>query len=490
MQQDNLTQSDAAFKTDCKEQPLLFQDLGARKVVADFSGGYLSSDGGILLLRQLDSSIGLTRSLSGCFRDGRDARFIEHELDELISQRVLGLAAGYEDLNDHNHLRLDPLFAVAVGKTDPLATRRAERDRGKALASSPTLNRLELGNNKVGSRAHKISADHDQIEATLIRRGVQTLDKNTREVVLDFDATDDPLHGAQEGRFFHGYYREYCYLPLYCFVGDVPLYAKLRMSDHDASDGTVEALEKIVAQVRKRCPKARIILRADSGFCREPIMRWCEENDIYYCLGLARNARLHKELAAALLTARERQVQSGQWSEREFIEFKYQTLKSWSRPRRVIGKAEILGGEENPRYNVTNLPRESFAGDAAGRFEPQSLYEKFYCARGEMENMIKQQQLDLGADRTSTAHLASNQLRLWFSTFAYFLLARLRALGLKGTELAKATAGSIRLKLIKIAAQVRVSVRRVHVRLCSACPWAELFRQVHARLRALNAESV
>jgi len=475
----------------CSE-PLLFSfnDLGSRRVIADFSAGYLSSDGGMLLLRQIDEGLGISRSLARCFDDARNPLLIEHSVRELVAQRLLGMAAGYEDLNDHNLLRLDPLFAVAVGKEDPLGSGRAEKDQGKALASAPTLNRLELGNNK-NTPCHKISADHEAIEEDLLRMGVRCLPKHSLEVVIDLDTTDDPLHGHQEGRFFHGFYGCYCYLPLFAFVGSVPLWAQLRTSDGDAAHGAVDALKKIVAAVRKRCPKARIIVRADSGFCRQELMAWCETQQpvVYYCLGLARNSRLRELIDEKFARVRESAILCGGVA-RGFTEFQYQTLKSWTRSRRVIAKAEILQDKDNPRFIVTNLPAEGFEDQqqSADRFCAQKCYEDFYCARGDMENQIKQQYLDLEADRTSSHWMASNQLRLWFSAFALLLFQRLRTLGLQGTELAKATAGTIRQRLLKIGALVTVSTRRVYVRLASAFPLQKLFAQVHRALAGLVAE--
>jgi hypothetical protein len=406
-----------------------------------------------------------------------------------VAQRLDGQALGYEDLNDHNDLRRDPLLAVAVGKEDPLGEKRSERDRGRALAGSSTLNRLELSNVKQ-TRYHKLSHDPRKIEATLLEMGVRALPRHTREVVLDFDASDDPLHGHQEGRFFHGYYGEYCYLPLFCFAGEVILWAQLRTSDRDASDGTVEALEKIVAAIRKRLPKARIIVRGDSGFCRDAIMSWCEAQEaVYYCLGLARNSFLQTKLERAMARARERQCLCG-GSVREFVEFMHEPRsKSWSRERRVIGKAEVTPLGENPRFVVSSLPAEGEKEEAAesAGFPPESLYETLYCGRGSMENMVKQMQLDLHADRTSTHAMASNQLRLWFAAFAYLLLERTRALTLHGSELARATLGTLRLKLLKVAALVTVSVRRVHARLASAYPFQALWRRCHERAMALAA---
>jgi hypothetical protein len=337
--------------------PLLFENLASRQVAADFSGGHLSSDGGLLLLRSIDSSLGLTRGLSKCFWDGRNQRFVEHALSELVAQRVLALAAGYEDLNDHNRLRVDPLLATAVGKADPLGLDRVcDQDKGKPLAGASTLNRMELGSER-SDHYHKIEPNSDAIEALLIRMGVNTLDKNCPEVVIDMDATDDLIHGQQEGRFFHGYYDNYCYLPLYMFIGSVPILAQLRTSDHDASEGVVEALEKIIPQIRRRCPHAKIILRGDSGFCREEIMVWCESQKItiHYCFGLARNPRLENEMKEEFFRARATACLTGGVA-RRFRQFDYQTLDSWSRSRRVIGKAEVANAKNNPRFVVTNLP--------------------------------------------------------------------------------------------------------------------------------------
>lgn len=469
---------------------MLIQDNGERKVVVDFTGGHLSSDGGALLLRQIDNGLGISRGLAACFRDRRDQHFVEHALVELIAQRVQGLALGYEDLNDHNELRRDPLLALCAGKSDVLGEKRAQEDRGNAMAGASTLNRLELGNNRNG-RYHKISHDPEEIAGRLLELGVRSLPRDTKEVVLDFDATDDPLHGRQEGRFFHGYYSNYCYLPLYCFAGDVILWAQLRTSDRDASDGTLEALKAIVAAIRGRFAKVRIIVRGDSGFCREAIMAWCEGNRVYYCLGLARNARLEGMLAPALAAARQKHCLCGGASSREFTEFEYQTLDSWSRARRVIGKAEVSGQGDNPRFVVANLPAEGFEEEEreGGRFEAQTLYEEIYCGRGEMENMVKQMQLDLKADRTSTHHMASNQLRLWLSAFGYLLLERLRALGLAGGELARASVGTIRLRLLKIGAQITVSVRRVRVQMATSYPMKQLFALCHQRLMAMAAST-
>jgi len=437
--------------------------------VADFSGGYLSSDGGAVLLRQVDGSVGLSRAVAGCFVDERDARFVEHGVGELVAQRLYALALGYEDLNDQADLRRDPLLAVAANKLDPLGTDRRGSDRGRALAAPATLQRMESAVDHPGSRYHKLAASPAALRALLLHQGVRTLPKNTREVIVDFDATDARLHGQQEGRFFHGYYGDYCYLPLLAFIGEVPVWTELRTADGDAARGTVAALAAIVVEVRRRCPHARITVRGDSGFCREDLMAWCEAHGVYYVLGLARNARLLE------LRARERAVLCGGHT-REFADLRYRTLDSWSRERRVVGKAEILGDKDNPRFIVTNLSAQTHAA--------APLYEQVYCGRGEMENAIKEHQLDLFGERLSCHGFASNEVRLLLASFAQLLLERLRTIGLAGTALARATAGTIRLQLLKLAAQVTVSVRRVHIRFASAFARQTEFAQAHAQLAA------
>lgn len=468
-------------------QTFLFDDLGPRQVQADFSGGTLSTDAGALLLRQVDTHLGLSAGLALCFGDTRDQDWVDHSVPELLRQRLFGLALGYEDINDHQRLRLDPLLAAACGKTDPLGQERLlPQFRGIALAAPSTLNRLELSNNQE-TRCHKLPHDPAKVEACLLKMGTRCLPKHAHEVVVDLDAMGHRLHGFQEGRHFNAYYDDYCYLPLYAFVGDFPLWAQLRTAEHEAAHGAVPALEKIVAAIRKRCPGARIIVRGDSGFGREEIFAWCESQpEVYYCLGLAKNSVLIERLGPALAQARARHCLSGAASVRQFTEFRYGTRESWSRERRVIGKAEVMKEGENPRFIVTNLPAEGFKKEKdKRRFSPARLYEELYCARGDMENKLKQQVLDLHADRMSTRYLASNQFRLWEAMFAYLLLERLRTHSLSGTELERATAGSLRLKLLKIAAQVRVSVRRVYVQMSSAFPLQGVFALCHRRLMRL-----
>lgn len=482
--------------TECCQKSFGFQAIGSRRVEADFSGGHLSTDGGALLLGTLDRRLSLCDKLAGCFIDHRNQDFVEHSLDTLVRQRVLGLALGYEDLNDHEDLRRDPLLATACGHADPLGTkRRLEADKGNPLAGKSTLNRFELGSAQSGGKYRKINADASMIQDLLIEEGVKAIARKSKLIILDFDATDDPIHGNQEGRFFQGYYRHYCYLPLYCFCGDIPLWAELRRADGDGSKGTREALEKIIPVIRKRFgKKVRILVRGDSGFCRDELMDWIENQPgVHYVLGLARNARLAKllepkfvEVRAAHAAAKEEaqaQEEKVPNSWRGFAELRYRTLDSWSRERRVIGKAEITGDKDNPRFIVTDLTgKEKWVEGCSGLTSGRALYEKTYCARGDMENRIKEQQMDLFADRTSTGPMASNQLRLWLSTFAYLLLAQLRATALKGTVLARATAGTIRLRLLKVATVVTVSVRRVHAKMAGAFPLQDVFAAAHKAL--------
>lgn len=467
------------MKTQCKPQALLFQTQSKREVLAHFDGGNICSDAGGLLLRQTEEATGIIRKFAACFTDHRDGDLIEHTLEELVAQRIYALALGYEDLNDHDELRNDPLLAVLVGKNDPTGKDRLrDRDKGKALAGKSTLNRLELtpvGANK-NSRYKKITVDRHAVDELFTGVFLDSHSHAPSEIILDLDATDDPLHGHQAGRFFHGYYKNYCYLPLYIFCGEHLLCARLRPSDIDACAGSVKELERIVSAIRIRWPDTRIIIRGDSGFCREHIMAWCELNNVDYVLGLAKNERLKREIAAELEQAKTLFDQTGQ-SARMFKDFEYQTLKSWSRSRRVVGKAEYLEKGENPRFVVTSLSPE--------RTDARTLYEQLYCARGDMDNRIKEQQLWLFADRTSCATMRANQLRLWFSSVAYTLMQALRRLGLKGTKLAKAQCGTIRLKLLKIGAQVRVTVRKVWVSLSESYPYQQLFRQVYDNLVAL-----
>jgi len=463
--------------TECSTEPVRFQAPGRREMVAAFDGGTISSDAGVLLLQQADRASGLIDRFAECFEDHRAPDRVEHSVRDLVAQRVLGLALGYEDLNDHDDLRRDPLLALVVGKVDLEGEgRRHQRDAGRPLAGKSTLNRLELGDpaSAASDRYKRITADPEAISRLLVETFLDAHPEPPGEIVLDFDATDDPLHGRQEGRFFHGFYGCYCYLPLYVFCGEFVLCARLRESGQDAAAGAVEELARIVSQIRQRWPEVRITLRADSGFCREEIMAWCEARGVDYVLGLAKNERLKARIADAQERVRTRHEQSGA-AEREFVEFQYATLSSWSRTRRVIAKVEHLAKGANPRFVVTSLSPETL--------DARALYEEIYSARGEAENRIKEQQLALFADRTSAGEFRANQLRLWFSSVAYALLQTLRRIGLAGTRLARAQCGTIRLKLLKIGARVKVTARKVWVSMAGGCPDSDLFAHVHRALR-------
>jgi hypothetical protein len=450
-----------------------FQGLGRREVVGKFDGGHVSTDGGVLLLREVEARAGIIRELADCFTDNRDPNRIEHTVQELLAQRIYGLALGYEDLDDHDRLRVDPLLAIAVGKTDPTGEhRRSAGDRGKALAGKSTLNRLELSSEK-DDRYRRTPASVERIREALVNTFIRITEMKEgvpKRLILDIDATDDIIHGEQEGKFFHAYYNNYCYLPLYIFCNGHPLCAKLRRSCIDPAKGSVEELKYIITRLRARWPKVRILVRGDSGFCRDYIMSWCEDNKVDYILGVAKNERLKKIIGRQLYAARKRHEETGR-AARVFTWFWYKTKKSWRQERRVIAKAEHLDKGSNPRFIVTTLPDSD-----------RKLYEEVYCARGEMENRIKEQQLDLFADRTSTHYMTSNQLRLWFSTFAYILLNTCRVLGMEGTSFARAQCGTIRLKLLKIGAVLRFSVRRVLVSFACGYPWAEEYTIIHRRL--------
>jgi Transposase DDE domain group 1 len=454
--------------TECSAEQFDFGIVEGRPVVAGFDGGLVTSDAGALLLGATDGAIDLISRFAGCFRDWRCAGLIEHEIATLVGQRVFAIALGYEDLNDHDDLRHDPVMAVLAGK---LAARRADC---APVAGKSTLNRLELSRSEP-TRYHKISYDPAAIEALAVDLFLEAHDRVPKQIILDLDATDDPLHGDQEGRFFHGYYDCYCYLPLYVFCGRHLLGAKLRRSNIDGAAGAVEEVARIIAQIRLRWPFVHIVLRADSGFAREALMAWCEANRVDYVFGLARNARLVAEIATELAAAQAAAKASGQPA-RSFKDFLWTTLDSWSRRRRVVAKAEWTKDEANPRFIVTTLAR-SQAG-------ARQLYEDIYCARGEMENRIKECQLDLYADRTSAATMRANQLRLWFASMAYILLSALRRIGLASTRFADATCGTIRLKLLKIGALVRIAVRRIKFAMASACPAADEWAYAAIRLAA------
>lgn len=464
------------MQTQCNNLFFEFQTHNRKKVISNFDGGHITSDGGAILLRELEQKKNILKRFADCFTDYRKQDAIEHSVQELISQRVYGIILGYEDLNDHDELRRDVLLSLLSGKKDPTGQdRRLKRDKGCALAGKSTLNRLELTSEDASSseRYKKISYNKEAIERLLVDVFLESYKTPPEEIVLDCDATDDPLHGKQEGRFFHGYYSCYCYLPLYIFCGEHLLSALLRSSNRDASEGVIDELARIVFQIKERWPDVRIIVRGDSGFCREEIMKWCEDNGIDYVFGLAKNKRLQSKIIKQLEHARRRYLRGGEAS-RSFRNFYYRTLKSWTKKRRVVGKAEYLPKGENPRFVVTSLSKE--------RVSTRELYEKIYCARGDMENRIKEQQLDLFADRTSTALMHSNQLRLFFSSIAYVIYAAFRRLVLKGTEWAKYQCNTIREKLFKIGALVKISFRRILIQFAEGYPYKDIFERAHRNL--------
>jgi hypothetical protein len=453
----------AFLMTECNQEVFRFAAHFWRRVEAGFSAGQVSSDVGALLLRQADQKINLLGRVAACFTDRRSPLLVTHKLTEMLSQRIYGLALGYEDLNDHEQLRHDPLMGVLSGK------RKVE----EPLAGKSTLNRMELpGGSK---RYHKIDYAPEKIDALLTDLFIESHAEAPEQIVLDLDATDIPLYGHQPERFFHGYYDSYCYLPLYIFAGDQLLCARLRPSNVDGAAGALDEVKHIVAQLRSKWPKVRIVLRADSGFCREELMAWCEadQNRVDYLFGLARNKRLQKIIGQPMHEARLKHAETG-YAARVFTEFQYQTRKSWARARRVVAKAEYLDKGENPRFVVTSLSSDEWAA--------QELYEKFYCARGEMENRIKEQ-MSLFAYRLSTEEMKGNQLRLYLSALAYTLVEALRRLALKGTEWAEAQVDTIRLKLFKIGALVRISARRVLLELNSFYPWKHIFAPAFDALR-------
>jgi hypothetical protein len=442
--------------TECSAELFDFGMVEGRTVEAAFDAGLVTSEAGALLLGAADRAIGMMDRFGACFHDERRQDLIEHEVKTLVGQRVFGIALGYEDLNDHDQLRHDPMMAVLAGKLE------ARRSDCAPVAGKSTLNRLERSVLEP-TRYHRISHNPVAIRNLFVDLFLEAHERAPAQIILDLDATDDPVHGEQEGRFFHGYYDCYCYLPLYVFCGRDLLVAKLRRANMDAAAGAREEVARVVARIRARWPRTRILLRADSGFARDELMTWCEENDVDFVFGLQQNDRLNAEIKDELAKAETKSRRSGKPA-RYFKEFKWTTRRSWSRERRVVAKAEFTGGEANPRFVVTSIRR--------AECKAKYLYEKVYCARGEMENRIKECQLDLYADRTSADTMRANQLRLWLHSMAYVLVCALRRIGLHDTEFAQATCGTIRLKLLKIGAIVRISVRRVKIAMASACPAA------------------
>jgi hypothetical protein len=452
--------------TECNQSSFGFEACGRREIVARFDGGTISSDGGAFLLRQTDNRLNLLPRLAGCFLDGRNQKQVEHPIEEMLAQRVYGLALGYEDVNDHQQLRTDPVFGILAG--------RAELN--EPLAGKSTLNRMELGTG-INDRYKKITFWKEAVDELLVTVFIEAHPAVPAEIVLDVDTTDLPLHGKQEGRFFHGYYDCYCYLPLYVFCGEHVLCARLREASHDAAFGCVAEIERIVRQIRAAWPEVKIILRGDSGFCRNELMSWCEDNGVDFVFGLARNQKLRRIIGRQMQEAKQDWNRTGKPA-RVFTDFDYRTRKSWSGERRVIAKAEHIDGKENPRFVVTSLTSDDW--------QPRKLYEELYCARGDMENRIKEQ-FSLFADRVSSETMRANQMRLYLSTMAYILVSGLRRLGLKTTELAEAQVSTIRTKLLKIGAQIRVTARRVWVSMASSYPWQSVYQQVWTNLRLKHA---
>jgi len=454
------------MRTECSAERFDFGTVAGRTVEAAFDAGLVTSDAGALLLKATDEAIGLIERFAGCFHDERRPELIEHEVATLVGQRVFGIALGYEDLNDHDELRHDPLMAVLAGKLV------AKREDCAPVAGKSTLNRLELSKLEA-TRYHKISHNPVATKKLLVDLFLESRTRPPREIVLDLDATDDPLHGEQEGRFFHGYYDCYCYLPLYIFCGRHLLLAKLRRADRDAAAGVVEEVARLIAHIRAQWPNTRILLRADADFARDELMAWCETDDVDFVLGVGRNERLMAEIAPELDRVAAKSARTGQ-PQRRFKSFMWSTRHTWSRERRVVAKIEWTKEGANPRFVVTSLTRR--------QCKAKDLYEAVYCARGDMENRIKECQLDLFADRTSAATIRANQLRLWFYSMAYVLLCALRRIGLHDTDLAQATCGTIRLKLLKIGALVRISVRRIRIAMSSVCPNAQIWGGAALRL--------
>lgn len=439
------------MQTDCNSSSIAFTPLGRRKLLAGFDGGKITSDAGALLLREVAAKTRLFQRMAAAVPDPRHPLLIQHDQQTMFAQRVLGIACGWEDLNDHHGLRIDPLMQVATDH---------DADENHPLASPATLCRLE----------NRISHDGCvKLSALLVELFIESFEAPPQELVLDFDATDDPIHGQQEGRFFHGYYDNYCYLPLYVFCGQKLLVSYLRPSNIDAAKHSRAILKLLVDRLRQQWPAVKIIFRGDSGFCRWKLMRWCDRHNVDYVIGLARNKRLEQIADPSMQEAQRQYEQSGQ-KQRIFSDFMY-AAGSWDHQRRVIHKAEHSSRGDNPRFIVTSRDDDA-----------QGLYDQIYCARGEMENRIKEQQLGLFAGRTSCHHFNANQFRLLLSSFAYTLIQTLRSMALAGTDLATAQASTIRTKLLKIGAVITISVRRIVLQLSSAYPLKELFQKVVRRL--------
>lgn len=463
--QDKFKQKTGEMKTECTPKRVNLKALSNKQTVVDFEGGNITSDAGLLLLKEIENTFKIIEQFTDCFKDLRDSRYCKHTLYQLIAQRIYSLCAGYEDLNDHDHLRQDSLYALLVEKSDP----KAEKIAGKS-----TLNRLELTPEDASpvSRYKKIVYYDNKIEDLLVDIFLQAFTEAPASIILDLDATDDPIHGNQEGRFFHGYYGNYCYLPLYITCNGFVLCSKLRQSNIDASYGSIEELSRIIGKIRQQWPLVNITIRGDSGFSREGIYKWCEENEIDYVIGIARNNRLVENINEELLQA-EKKYEETKCETRIFKEFAYEPLKkAWSKKRRIIGKAEHLKRGSNPRFIVTTL-----------QYDPKAIYEDYYCPRGDMENRIKEQQLSMFADRTSAETMRANQLRLWFSTLAYTFMHILRHEGLKGSGLEKIQCETMRTRLLKIGAHIKISVRRVFISISEGFGLKKVFLQIVTNLK-------
>lgn len=435
----------------CTQDRIVFGRLGRRVIEADFSGGELSSDGGLLLLRQVDEHLGLSRAAAAVIPDPRDPERIHHGLRELLAQRLYGLCCGYEDLNDHKALRADLLMQTAVGSDE-------------LLASAPTFSRLE----NRATRAQAVA-----LHGVLVDQFVASHAPAPQELVLDIDASDVPLHGEQELKQFHAYYDHHCYLPLYVFCGQSLLACVLRPSQIDGAKHAAAVIKLLIDRLRRSWPDTKFIVRADSGFCRRRLLQWCERSNVGYIVGLARNSRLHEAVQVAEASLADAYLISG-IKQRLIGEFNY-AAKSWSHERRVITRLEYGEQGTNPRFVVTNLQ-----GDA------QALYDTLYCQRGEAENRIKEAQLDLFGTRASCSRFIANQFRLLLAALAYTLMQRLRALALQGSELERASAATIRVRLLKIGAAIHRNTRRVSVMLASHHPLRDVFAYAAAALAALG----
>ena len=468
------------MNTVCKNENVEFGSIKGREIIGRFDGGSITSDGGSVLLQEAEKRVGVIRALSGCFEDHRDPLRIEHTVEQLLSQRIYGLCSGYEDLNDHDALRGDPLFGLICGKADPSGNdRRRERDRGKPLCGKSTLNRLELSvpDEAEKDRYKKIVADTDKMDEVFVEVFLKLSGEAPEQIILDMDPTDVPLHGNQEGRHFHGYYDCYCYLPRYIFCGNHLLSISFHTADEDPAEGAEEELSRIVKRIREVWPDTRIIVRADSTFSRESLMKRCEDSGVGFIFGLSKNSRLIGIIREDLVDAAVRYTRTGRPA-RIFDDFEYRTVKTWSRPRRVISKAEYGGRGDNPRFVITSL--------SGGEYEDaQAVYEKVYCARGDMENRIREQQYGLFSDRASAGVKSANELRMYFSAAGYVLMNAVRILGLFGTGMESAQCFTIRTKLLKIGAQIRVTARKIWISWAENYPFRRIFMQVLGNIRKI-----